>query len=156
MIHKIQGQFRRWGGTIVLSNDDLAKSSVHLWVDLASVDTGEGERDTQIRSSEFFDVAHFQRATFSSSEVLLPDHANPIVKGCLALHGFTEDVDLEITRHNRWTDSEGIERTSYEIKTSIDRRRFGLRWNLDLDVVDVVAGDQIEIVADVQATRIRT
>ncbi len=126
-----------------------------MWVDLASVDTGEGERDTQIRSAQFFDVAHFQRATFSSSEIVLPERANPIVKGFLALHGFIEDVVLEITRHSRWTDAAGVERTSYQIKTSMDRRRFGLRWNLDLDVLDVVVGDQIEIVADVQAIRVR-
>ena len=152
--HEIHGQFRRWGGTILLCTDDLAKSSVHIWVDLASVDTEEAERDAQIRSPEFFDVAHFPKATFSSSEVLLAEHANPIVKGCLALHGFMEDVDLEITRHNRWSDTEGLERTSYEIRSHIDRRRFGLRWNLDPDVGGVVVGDDIEIVADVQAIRV--
>ena len=155
VIHEIQGQFRRWGGTIVLSNDDLAKSSVHVWVDLASVDTDDVERDAQIRSPEFFDVGHFRQATFSSSEIRLPEHTNPIVKGCLALHGFMEDVDLEITRHDRWTDADGVERASYEVTSRLDRRRFGLRWNLDADVGGGVVSDDIELVAAVQATRVR-
>ena len=129
--------------------------SVYVWVDLASVDTDQVERDAQIRSPEFFDVGHFRQATFSSSEIQLPEHANPIVKGCLALHGFMEDVDLEITRHDRWTDANGIERASYEVTTRLDRRRFGLRWNLDLDVGGVVVGDEIEIVANVQAIHVR-
>ena len=152
---EIGGRFGRWGGTIVLSDDDLATSSVNVWVNLASVDTDDLERDSRIRSGEFFDVAHFPKATFSSSEVQLPEHGNPIVKGLLALHGFMEAVDLEITRHNRWTDTEGTERTSYEVTSRLARRRFGLRWNLDLDVVDVVVGDEIEVVADVQAIRVR-
>ncbi len=155
VIHEIRGCFRRWGGTIVLSDDDLATSSVHVWADLASVDTDDLERDSQIRSAEFFDVVHFPRATFSSSEVQLPERANPIVKGLLALHGFVEAVDLEITRHNRWTDTRGIERMSYEVTSRLDRRRFGLRWNLDLDVGGVVVGDDIEVVAGVQAIRVR-
>ena len=155
VIHEIHGQFRRWGGTIMLSNADLAKSSVHVWVDLASVDTDDPERDAQIRSPEFFDVGHFRRATFSSSEIQLPEHANPIVKGCLALHGFMEDVDLEITRHDRWIDAEGVERASYEVVSRLDRRRFGLRWNLDPDIGGVVVGDEIELVATVEAIRVR-
>lgn len=155
VIHEIRGCFRRWGGTIVLNDDALATSSVHVWVDLASVDTDDLERDSQIRSAEFFDVAHFPKATFSGREVQLPEHATPIVKGLLALHGFMEAVDLEITRHNRWTDTEGLERASYEVTSRVDRRRFGLRWNLDLDVGGVVVGDEVEVVADVQAVRVR-
>ena len=154
VIHEIQGQFRRWGGTIVLSNNDLAKSSVHVWVDLASVDTDDPERDAHIRSPEFFDIESFRQATFSSSEIRLPEHANPIVTGCLALHGFMEDVDLEIVRHDRWIDAGGVERTSYEVTSRLDRRRFGLRWNLDPDVGGVVVGDEIELVAAIQATRV--
>jgi polyisoprenoid-binding protein YceI len=155
VIHEIRGSFRRWGGTILLSDGDLAKSSVHVWVDLASVDTQDLERDAQLRSPEFFDVAHFPRATFSSSEIQLPEHANPLVKGLLALHGFMEDVELEITRHQRWTDPDKIERLSYEIRSRVDRRRFGLRWNLDLDLGGVVVGDEIQIIADVRAIRAR-
>ena len=155
VIHEIRGQFRRWGGTVILDDSDLARSSVHLWVDLASVDTDDPERDAQIRSPEFFDVGHFRRATFSSSEIQLPENANPIVKGCLALHGFTEDVDLEITRHDRWTDVDGIERASYEVTSRVDRRNFGLRWNLDLEVGGVVVGDEIEIVGAVQTIRVK-
>lgn len=153
--HEIRGQFWRWGGSLVLNDDDLSKSSVHLWVDLASVDTDDVERDAQIRSPEFFDVAHFPRATFSSNEVQLPEHANPVVKGCLALHGFIEDVDVEVTRHSRWTDANGIERASYELRSRVDRRRFGLRWNLDLEVGGVVVGDEIEILAAVHTRRAR-
>ena len=155
VIHEIRGLFRRWGGTILLDNDDLAKSSVHVWVDLASVDTDDVERDAQIRSPEFFDVGHFRQATFSSNGIELPEHANPIVKGCLALHGFMEDVDLGIARHDRWTDADGIERASYEVRARLDRRKFGLRWNLDLAVGDVVIGDELEIAAAVQAIRVR-
>ncbi|HVZ87862.1 MAG TPA: YceI family protein [Polyangia bacterium] len=155
VVHEIHGQFWRWGGTIVLNNDDLARSSVHLWVDLASVDTADGERDVQIRSAEFFDVEHFQQATFSSSEVEQPEHGNPIVRGRLALHGFMEEVEAEIVRDDRWTDANGVEWTSYEIRSHLDRRRFGLRWNQDPDTGGVVVGDEIEIVADVQAMRLR-
>jgi polyisoprenoid-binding protein YceI len=155
VVHEIRGRFGKWGGTVTLAGDDLAKSSVRVWVDLGSVDTEEMERDGQIRSPEFFDVGRFPRAMFTSTEVRLPERENPIVKGHLDLHGFTGDVDVEITRHNRWTDDKGSERLSYEGKARFDRRKFGLRWNQDLDVGGVVVGDEIEILARVEAVRVK-
>ncbi len=129
VVHEIRGRFGKWGGTVTLDPHQLAKSSVRLSINLGSVDTGDAGRDAQIRSPEFFDVGHFPRATFASTEVNLPERANPIVKGRLDLHGFMSDVDLEITRHNRWTDDQGTERISYQVKARFDRRKFGLRWN---------------------------
>jgi polyisoprenoid-binding protein YceI len=153
VIGEIRGQFRRWGGTITLDAQILARSSVRLWVDLASVDTDDPGRDDQIRSPEFFDVGSFPRATFSSTGLHLTEHANPIVKGRLDLHGFSEEVEVEVTRHDRWTSGKGVDRASYEAKARLDRRKFGLRWNQDLDVGGVVVGDEIELVAQLEAVR---
>jgi polyisoprenoid-binding protein YceI len=153
VVHEIRGQFRRWGGTITLNEESLARSSVRIWVDLASVDTGDPGRDDQIRSPEFFDVGAFPQATFSGAGVLLSQHVNPIVKGRLDLHGVEGDVAVAVTRHDRWTAYNGIERASYEANTRLDRRGFGLRWNQDLDVGGVVVGDEVEIVAQLEAVR---
>jgi polyisoprenoid-binding protein YceI len=154
VIHEIRGQFGKWGGAITLQGDDLEKSTVRLWIDLATVDTNESARDDQLRSPEFFDVERFPQATFSSTGVRLSEHRSPVVKGHLDLHGFSGEVDLEIVRHNRWTDR-GVERLSYEVRTRFDRRKFGLRWNQDLDVGGVVVGDEIEIVAQIEAVRVK-
>jgi polyisoprenoid-binding protein YceI len=153
VVQEIRGQFRRWGGTITLNGDILVRSSVRLWVDLASVDTDDPGRDAQIRSPEFFDVVAFPQATFSGTGVQLTEHANPIVRGRLDLHGFSDEVEVEVTRRDRWTADKSIERASYEAKARLDRRKFGLRWNQDLDVGGIVVGDEIEIVAQLEALR---
>ena len=154
VISEIKGQFRKWGGTITLDSHEVMKSSVQVWVDLASVDTDEAERDAQIRSAEFFDVAHFPQANFSSTGFRAPERGNPIITGVLSLHGFREGVELEVINPGQsMNDQPGVDRMSYEIKARLDRRRFGLRWNQDLDVGGVVVGDQIEIVARVEAVR---
>jgi polyisoprenoid-binding protein YceI len=156
VFHQIRGQFGKWGGTVALQRDNLARSTVRISIDLASVDTNESARDDQIRSPEFFDVDRFPQAKFSSTEVRLSEHANPIVKGRLDLHGFTGEVDAEIIRHNRWTDDKAVERISYEVKTSFDRRKFGLRWTQDLDIGGVVLGDEIEVIVRLEAVRVKS
>ncbi len=153
VISEIRGSFARWGGTVTLDEIDQTKSSIRVWVDLASVDTGDPERDQHVCSSEFFDVARFPRATFESTEIRL-DGPNPVVRGRLDLHGAKVDMDLEIVSRQRTTDTSGIERTIYEIGGRLDRREFGLRWNQDLDLGGIVVGDEIRIVAHVESVRI--
>jgi len=154
VVHEIRGRFDRWGGTILLDDLDPAKSSVEVWIDLASLDTGERERDDHVRSTEFFDVARFPQARFASTEIRLLPGEKPVVRGRLSLHCIEREVELEVAARETFTDALGVERAVYTAKTRLDRREFGLRWNQDLDMGGVVVGDQIEIVANVEAVRV--
>ena len=151
VVQEIRGRFTRWGGTIAVDRDDPARSNVHVWIDLASIDTGEHERDAHLRSSEFFDLQHFALATFVSTEVLIIPGLSPRVRGRLDLHGVNGDVELDVIDQRRWSDGSGAERLGYSVKARLDRRKFGLRWNQDLDVGGIVVGDQIEVVAHLEA-----
>jgi polyisoprenoid-binding protein YceI len=155
VVQEIKGEFRRWGGTLTVDEVEPTRSSARVWVDLGSVDTANAERDAQVRSPEFFDVARFPRATFTSTEIRLPDGGNPVVCGRLSLHGAQREVDLEIVRRAERTDADGETRAVYTLKGRFDRRDFGLRWNQDLDVGGVVVGDQVQIEAHVEAIRPR-
>ncbi len=153
VVQEIKGEFKRWGGTLSVHEVNPTNSSIRVWVDLDSVNTGDPARDAQVRSSEFFDIARFPRAVFASTEIRLPDRSNPIVRGRLQLHGTEGDVDLEIVRREEQAGADGTARAIYSVKGHIDRRLFGLKWNQDLDVGGVVVGDQVQIEAHVEAIR---
>jgi polyisoprenoid-binding protein YceI len=153
VFREIRGAFTRWGGTVRVDEDDIARSSVEVWVDLASIDTGDRERDDHLRSPEFFDVERFSRARFTSAEIKMGRDRSATVRGQLDLHGVEKVIDLEVIAHRGWTDGLGVERLAIWVKGRLDRRDFGLRWNQDLDLGGVVVGDQIEIVAHVACVR---
>lgn len=155
VVQEIKGEFTRWGGTLITDAIDPTKSRARVWVDLDSIDTGNPERDVQIRSAEFFDVARFPRATFASTEIRLPDGGNPLIRARLRLHGAERDVDLEILQRDERTYAGGNERGIYAVRGRFDRRDFDLRWNQDLDIGGVVVGDQVQIEAHVEAVRRR-
>src|SRR5438270_10701991 len=73
VVHRIDGEFIRWGGTLSINRDDPVLSVVELWIDLTSISTGDAERDAHVCSAEFLDVEHFPRATFRSQRVQLRD-----------------------------------------------------------------------------------
>ena len=153
VVQELRGVFYRWGGTLALDRTDPARSQVHVWVDLASVDTGTQERDAHVRSAEFFDVARFPRAELRSTSVTLRDGSIEIV-GELDLHGTGRQVRVVVGPLGTWTDSEGRAHASYLARAKIDRQAFALHWNQDLDHGGVVVSDTVEILAEVALVRV--
>ena len=95
VVGEIRGQFHRFGGALFLDRQDPARSSVEIWVDLDSIETGDPERDAHVRSAEFLDVAQFARATFKSTAVELSDE-QVVLRGPLDLHGVVHPLELRV------------------------------------------------------------
>jgi len=153
VVRQIIGHFRKWGALLVLDQDDLSRSRLTGWVDLASIDTGATERDEQIRSSEFFNVAHFAVAEFRSDAIFPIAGQRFLVRGQLVLHGVAQLMELTVTPGPTHGEGDSA-RATYEVQATIDRQAFGLHWNQDLDAGGVVVGDRIEIQARVRAKRV--
>jgi polyisoprenoid-binding protein YceI len=146
VLQQIKGEVRSWGGTVYLDQNQPTLSSVHAWVELASVDTGSPERDAHLRSAELLDVTRLPRAEFDSTSVEVRE-GRIIVHGLLRFHGVTHDLDLEIETPDGAADPAG---STYGVKATFDRQSFGLHWNQDLDVGGVVVGDEVQLSAEVK------
>jgi polyisoprenoid-binding protein YceI len=153
VIRQIRGRFDRWGGTLFLDRRQAWLSSVSVWVDLASINTDDPERDAQIRSDEFLEVGRFARAEFKSSGVEVRG-VEVIVEGRLDLHGVVHDTEIRLNIGPSSTGPDGRERSTYTARCTIDRQSFGLHWNQDLDFGGVVVGDDVEIVAKLELVRV--
>jgi len=153
VVRELRGHFSRWGGMLRVDESEPSTSWVKIWVDLASIDTGDRERDEFIRSAAFFNVERFPRAVFSSSDVRVPDSGPPVVKGRLRLHGHLADVSAEVTSRGTAVDERGEERAIYRVKGRIDRQQFGLHWRENLDRGGLLVGDEIDMVGHIEAIR---
>jgi polyisoprenoid-binding protein YceI len=153
VISEIHGRFRSWGGEMTFDPDDVAATSLRVWVDLASIETGSAERDAHVMSPEFLDVARFPRAEFTSTAVTVRKDGEAGVTGSLQMHGITLPVELIVVMQRTWLDEQGLMRAAYTAQGEIDRQAFGLRWNQDLDVGGVVVGDRVRIEARFEMVR---
>jgi len=150
VVQQIRGRFERWGGTLFIDRQQPWLSSAQVWVDLASITTGEVERDAHVLSSEFLDVARFPRAVFNSTNVDIPD-GQVLIQGVLALHGTSHDLEVRAEVEQTAAGPDGRQRVAFTARAVVDRQSFGLHWNQDLDVGGVVVGDEVEIQARVEA-----
>ncbi len=90
------GKFAKWTATISYDETDLAHAKFNVTVQLASVDTGSGERDQTLATSEFFDTAKFPRASFQSSAMKDLGGGRYEIAGNLTLKGTTRPVVIPV------------------------------------------------------------
>jgi len=152
VIAKVRGRFTKFTGAIELE-EDLARSSVSVEIEAASITTNEDKRDAHLRSADFFDVESFPLLAFTSKQVEL-DGSDLRVTGALTIHGVTRDVVLVAESLGTAKDPWGNERIAFTAKTSIDRKDFGLHWNQVLEAGGFMVGTKVEIGLDVQAVKV--
>ena len=153
MIATVRGRFGIVRGTVYSDDADPAKGRAEIEIDAESIDTRENQRDTHLRSADFFDVQQFPHITFRSTRVtdVKGDHFKLV--GDLTIRGVTREVALDVTSEGRNRDPWGGERAGFSATTRIKRSDFGLTWNQALETGGVVVGDEIKISLDVELVK---
>jgi polyisoprenoid-binding protein YceI len=147
----VRGAFSKLSGTMVLDDQDIKNSSVEVTIDVNTVDTREPDRDKDLRSERFFDVAHFPTMTFKSKKVEQVAPGKLRVTGDLTIRGMTREVTLEVDGPTAAVkDPWGNQRLAATATTKINRQDYGVKWNAKLDNGGVVVGDDVNITLDVE------
>lgn len=94
-VSNVHGRIGNVAATIVLNNSDITKSTVTATIDVNTIDTGVAQRDTHLKSADFFDVAQFPTASFASTSVV-KNSGKLRVTGNFTLHGVTKPVVLDV------------------------------------------------------------
>ena len=150
MITKVRGRFTAFNGQIELASGSDLPISISATIDAASIDTREEQRDTHLRSADFFEVEKYPQLTFESERIEgTPEHFT--IDGKLTIRGVTKDVRLSGTFEGRAKDPWGGVRVGYSAHGTINRKDFGLAWNAALETGGVVVGDEVRIELNVEA-----
>ena len=89
------GHFGQWNAAISYDPADLAASKFNVTVTLASVKTGDSDRDSALPGKAFFDIAQFPEAHFVTTG-FRRNGEQVIAEGKLTLHGVTQPVSLDV------------------------------------------------------------
>jgi len=150
-ISTVRGAFSKVTGAILLDDSDITKSTVDVTIDVSTVDTREPDRDKDLRSDKFFDVAHYPSITFKSKRVQQVSTGKLKVTGDLTIHGTTKEVVLDVEGPTAPVkDPWGNVRVAVTATTKVNRQDFGVKWNATLDNGGVVVGDDVNITIDVE------
>lgn len=153
MISKVTGHFKVWTGTLLMDQEHPQNSRIEVSIDATSIDTKEPQRDDHLRSADFLDVAKFPKITFRSTRVEKLDDEHFRVTGDFTIRDVTHDVVLNVEYAGRAKDPWGGERAGFSATTSIDRKDYGLTFNVPLEGGGVLVGEKVNITLEIQAVK---
>src|SRR4051794_27879084 len=153
MITTVKGRFTDVEGLIHADEKDPTKSSVEATLKAASIDTRTDQRDNHLRSGDFLDVEKFPEITFRSTRIE-GSRKEFKLTGDLTIRGVTKPVTLDVTFEGQTKDPWGGERVGFSASGKIDRRDFGLTWNVMLEAGGLTVGNDIKINIEVEAVKV--
>jgi polyisoprenoid-binding protein YceI len=153
MVSTVKGRFTDLNGTIVFDPHDHARSAVTAEIATNSVTTADPQRDTHLRSADFFDAEQFPTLRFASKRVEPIDAERVRVVGDLTLRDTTREVVLEAELNGRGVNPWGKHVIGFSAHTSLNRKDYGLNWNVALEAGGVLVSDTIKVTLEIEATQ---
>ncbi|MFN8483190.1 MAG: YceI family protein [Anaerolineae bacterium] len=151
MISTARGDFTKFGGALNLDPNDFTKSSLEGWAEVASITTNDTQRDAHLRSADFFDADNFPKIAFTVNKITRTDDDDFKVTGDLTIRGVTRPVVWEVEDEGQATDPWGNDRWGFHAKTKINRKDFGLNWNVALEKGGWLVGEEVKVDIDLEA-----
>jgi polyisoprenoid-binding protein YceI len=154
MVSNVRGEFSGVSGTVVFDAEDSTNSKVEAAIDATMIRTRDSERDQLLKSADFFDVEKFPKITFISKKVVPVGDGEWRVVGDLTIHGVTREVDLDVEGPTpEVKDPWGNIKIGATATTKVNRKDFGLGWNMALEAGGVLVGDEVAIQLELELAR---
>ena len=152
VITKVRGHFGDFQGTITVDPANVSASSATVTAQLASIDTGNADRDGHLRSADFFDTDSNAELIFVAKE-FKGSGDTFVVTGDLTIKGVTQSIDLNLELTGTATDPFGNARAGFEGTGELSRKDFGLTWNVALEAGGFLVSDHIKLQLDISAIK---
>jgi polyisoprenoid-binding protein YceI len=153
MVTTVRGHLGPVSGAIELDESDFTKSEIEVLIDVANLQTRDERRDTHLRSADFFDVGNFPSAIFKSTKIERTSADTYKLTGDLTVRDVTREVVLDTQFEGFAVNPWGMKVVAFTATTRINRKDWGLNWNVALETGGVLVGEQIKLDIDVEAIK---
>jgi polyisoprenoid-binding protein YceI len=153
MVANVRGEFSGVSGTVVFDPANPAASKVEATILVNSIHTREDQRDTHLKSADFLDAEKYPTMTFVSRSIA-GSGGEYKVTGDLTIHGVTRSVTLDVEGPApEAKDPWGNTKSGAVATTTINRKDFGLVWNVALETGGVLVGEDVHITLELELLR---
>ena len=145
MISTVTGYFENFDATINTNNESFENASVEFNAKIDSINTKNKDRDTHLKSDDFFNSEKFPEMKFISKSF----NGQQLI-GDLTIKDVTKEVQLDVDFNGIAVDPYGQTKAGFEISGNINRKDYNLTWNAVTEAGNIVVSDKVKIVIDAQ------
>lgn len=152
VVSTVSGHFGQFDASIEAEKEDFSDGKISFEADVTSIDTKNEQRDTHLKSADFFDADSYPTISFVSTSVRKLSDYELEVRGDFTLRGITREIVLDVEYNGTVEAFGGIQVAGFEIRTKLNRFDFGLEWNALTEAGGVMVSNEvkIEILAEFQ------
>jgi polyisoprenoid-binding protein YceI len=140
MISTVTGKFNNFNVEVEAEKDDFSDADISFTADTASVDTGAEQRDTHLRSADFFDADKYPKMVFKATSF---SPAKSELQGELTIKDVTKTVKLEAEFGGIGQDPWGNTKAGFTLSGKLNRKEWGLNWNAALEAGGVLVSEDV-------------
>ena len=153
MITTVTGYFKQFDLEVETDGDDFTKASrIEFKADINSIDTNNQQRDTHLKSADFFDAENHSQLTFNGKKYE-SDGDEGQLHGDLSIRGTTKPITLKVEFGGIVVDPYGQTKAGFTVSGKISRKEFGLTWSAVTEAGQVVVSDDIRIHCEIQLVK---
>jgi len=150
MISNVLGSFKEFEGKASMVENDFSTTKVSVTIKTASIDTEAPDRDTHLKSADFFDVEKYPEIVFEGKGMTQKDEDNYELSGELTIKGISKPVKLSVEFGGIMSDPWGNKKAGFSVTGEINRKDWGMVWNAALEAGGVLVADKVKILCDVE------
>ena len=154
MVTTVRGQFRNYRGKVNIDPTDFTRSTFEGEIDVASVDTGNPDRDNHLRTGDFFDAQNHPTITFKSTKIEATDDGQYAVTGAITIRGVTKPIVLDVEYLGTAKNPYGKTVAGLSVRGTLNRKDFGVNFNAVLETGGVAVGEKVKLEVDVEAVAV--
>lgn len=148
MISTVTGHFEDFEATAKTDGDDFKGADFNFSAKTASINTKNKDRDTHLRSDDFFNSEKFPEMTFVSKSF-----DGEKLTGDLTIRDITKEVTLDAELNGVAVDPYGQTKAGFEMTGTINRKDFNLTWSAVTEAGSIVVSNKVKMVVDLQFTK---
>jgi polyisoprenoid-binding protein YceI len=154
MVTTVRGRFSDFDGSIYLDGTNPENSRAEVRIRVDSLDSRSDQRDQHLRSADFFDIEQHPEITFRSTRASRgKKDGEYVLFGDLTIKGVTREVELGLEYTGSAKDPWGGERVGFEGETTVNRKDWGLNWNVALEAGGILVSEKVKLKLDIAAVK---
>jgi len=153
MISTARGRFEEFDGTFEVNEADPTQSKIEVQIQTASINTKEPQRDGHLKSPDFFDAEKYPTLTFKSKRIEKVDDQHARLVGDLTIKDITKEVVLDVEYAGQAKSPWGTVNAGYNARTKINRKDWGLTWNVALETGGMLVGDEVTLSIELELVK---
>ena len=149
----VKGHFTGVRVSIDLNEDDFTASAVEATIDTRSLVTNDARRDAHLKSPDFLNVEQFPAIHFKSTRVERAAHDQYKMTGELTIRNVARAVTLDVVYSGQAKDPMGGVHAGFSAYTTINRKDWGLTWNVALETGGLLVGEDVKVALEVEVLK---